>query len=148
MTTGKKAETNKKKREQYRRNICINEYAASKCITIIEVNSLINSKELLYNKELLPNNVSHTINVEMTTERYDEYRIWAQLGCPIPRHETQQDRSSQMIPSNNKANMSVINESHTTEAIITHNDKNECCHDESTQDNAKNLNNSPILTRA
>ena len=44
MTNEKKEKINQKKREQYRRDICIYEFAASKGITITEVNGLINSK--------------------------------------------------------------------------------------------------------
>ena len=101
------------------------------------------SKELLYSKKhnlLLPNNLSRTINVEMTTERYNKYRIWVQLGCPIPHLETQQDRSCEMIPSNNRTKTTDINESHTIDAIVTYNEKNENCHDKNTQHNAQNLN--------
>ena len=44
MTSEKKAEMNQKKRELYRRNKCINEYAASKGITLMRLIILLTVK--------------------------------------------------------------------------------------------------------
>ena len=55
-------------------------------MSVNQVNILINNKELIYSKdnnELLMNHLSRTINVEMTIETYNKYKIWMQNGCPI-----------------------------------------------------------------
>ena len=64
-----------KKREEYRRNKCINDYATINCFTNTDVINLMNNKQLCYHEQgntVVPNHLSRMINVQITRERYDQ----------------------------------------------------------------------------
>ena len=86
LSSEKKAELNKKNRERYYREKCVNSYALKHGMSVNQINILLKNGELIYSKdnnELLMNHLSRTINVEMPIETYNKYKIWMQNGCPI-----------------------------------------------------------------
>ena len=75
LSSEKKAELNKKNRERYYRDKCVNNYALKNGMSVNEVNILIKNGGIIYNKdnnELLMKHLSRTINVEMPIETYNK----------------------------------------------------------------------------
>ena len=73
-------------RNQYRRKKCITDYANANCFTNADVVNLMNNKQLFYHEQghvLVPINETRMTNVQTTSERYDKYKIWVKLGCPV-----------------------------------------------------------------
>ena len=88
LSSDLKAEMNKKNRERYYRKKCLKTYALTNGISDDEVNMRIKKGDLVYNietNEWLMNHKSRTINVEMTIETYNKYKIWMRNGCPTSK---------------------------------------------------------------
>ena len=91
LTSDKKAELNKKSRERYYRQKSLKNYALTNGMSDNEVNTRIENGDLIYNTETndwLMNHKSRTINVEMTIETYNKYKVWINNGCPTAKEST------------------------------------------------------------